>query len=190
MRHPLAVAAGVLLAAAAVSSLATLSACAPQSPQAQVVTPTETASTVATHTEPAETTAAPGSAEEATTPPSTTTKPPTTTKPKPKPSSGTLTKAEAALAIKTAVNATLDKGSDPRAKFTSVDIKVLEKDANGTYWAGADLTNDLDGGIVFAKKKAGGSWTIIDYGTGIDGTEMKGKTSAAIAAKFATAFMP
>jgi hypothetical protein len=41
---------------------------------------------------------------------------------------------------------------------------------------------------VFAKKPAGKSWVIIDFGTGIDGSEMAGKAPADIAAKFKAAF--
>ena len=190
MRHPFARTAGAALAVALMSAAAGLTACAPAAQETPVATPTVTSTPVATAT--AETTTSTTPAQEATTQASTTTQPSTTTKPKPqsKPTAGTITKAQAALAIKKAVNATLDKDSDARATVTAVDVKVLEKDADGTYWAGAYLTNDLDGGIVFLRKKAGDQWDIIDLGTGIDGSEMKGQAPSAIAAKFVAEFTP
>ena len=96
-----------------------------------------------------------------------------------------VTEASAAAFIKSRLNSGQD---NPDAKVTSVDVKVFEKAANGTVWVGASVENNLDGGIVFAKKPAGGAWTIIDFGTGIDGSEMEGKAPADIAAKFKAAF--
>ena len=87
--------------------------------------------------------------------------------------------------IKTKMSAGID---NPDAKVTRVDIKVFEKADNGTWWLGATVENNLDGGIVFAKKPAGRNWVILDFGTGIDGSEMKGKAPADIAAKFVAAF--
>jgi hypothetical protein len=96
-----------------------------------------------------------------------------------------VTQASAAAYIKS----TLSAGTtNPDAKVKSVDIKVFEKDYDSTVWVGAVIENDLDGGIVFAKKPAGKSWVIIDFGTGIDGSEMEGKAPSSIAAKFKAAF--
>jgi hypothetical protein len=96
-----------------------------------------------------------------------------------------VTRASAASAIKSKLNA---GQGNPDAKVTSVDIKVFEKADNGTWWMGAFVENNLDGGIVFARKPKGANWVIVDFGTGIDGSEMQGKAPAAIAAKFSAAF--
>ena len=174
--------------AVAAALLIVLAGCTSPADRAAVVTPTATVSVTANPTTSG--TVSPGTptSDEATKPPSTSTA--TTAKPEPKPPAATITKAEAAAALKKAVNATIDAESDPRAKVTSVDVRVLAKDANGTWWAGGYLANDLDGGIVFAKMKAGGSWVVVDLGTGIDGSEMVGKAPASIAAQFQAEFTP
>jgi hypothetical protein len=96
-----------------------------------------------------------------------------------------VTEASAAAYIKSTLSAGTTNAD---AKVKSVDIKVFEKDYQSTVWVGAIVENNLDGGIVFAKKPAGKKWVIIDFGTGIDGSEMEGKAPSAIAAKFKAAF--
>lgn len=70
----------------------------------------------------------------------------------------TVTKSQAAAAIKRAVNATVDYAD---ARVRSVNVKVLEQTSSGTWWAGAYLVNNLDGGFVFAKKTPRNSWIIV-----------------------------
>lgn len=99
-----------------------------------------------------------------------------------------VTRASADAAIMDAVNSSASMGSNPDAKFTAIRIKVFEQSSSGTWYVGAEMDNNLDGGIVFAKKSPGKPWAIIDTGTGIDGSEMAGKAPASIAAKFKAAF--
>ncbi len=111
--------------------------------------------------------------------------------PKPKPAPApqeTVTRQSASAAILKAVNSSGSMGSNPDARFTAIHIKVFEQSSSGTLWVGATMDNNLDGGIVFAKKTPGHSWVIVDTGTGIDGSELAGKAPAAIAAKFEAAF--
>ena len=190
MRRAPMLTASLLLAMLLVCATAVLSGCSapPAQQQTQIVVPTQTASTGDTS---AAATGVTSPAVEGTPPVTTTTTTTPAEKPQPKkPGTETITKAQAAAAIMKAVNATIDRESDPRAKVTGVDVRLLEKASNGMWWAGAYLANDLDGGIVFAKKPAGGAWAIVDMGTGIDGSEMAGKAPGAIAAKFAAAFTP
>jgi hypothetical protein len=178
----------VTLVACATTMLSGCSA-PPAQQQTQIVVPTQTASTTDTSGATGEPTST--VAEDSTTPVTSTATTTPAEKPKAKkPATETMTKPQAAAAMMKAVNATIDQESDPRANVTSVDVRVLEKASNGTWWAGGYLANDLDGGIVFAKKAAGGAWVIVDMGTGIDGSEMEGKAPAAIAAKFAAEFTP
>jgi hypothetical protein len=185
---------GTTLALVAVGVLALLAGCS-QAPQQAVTTPP--ASTVATP--PAAGSAAPASSAVSTpivpvssssTTPASGANPPAKPKRPTKPRAATITKTQAAASLKKTVNSTLTSGSDPRAKVSSVDVKVLAKGSDGTWWAGGELTNGLDGGVVFAKKSPGGSWAIIDLGTGIDGSEMYGKAPSSIAAQFAAQFTP
>ncbi len=171
-------AAAAVVAALSIATLA-VSGCWGGAPKKAATLPTAAPAPVPTQaasaTPPAEATAPPAPAP--------------APKPKPvTPPEEKVTRESAAAAIMDKVNSSASMGSNADAKFTAIHIKVFEQSSGGTWYVGATMDNNLDGGIVFAKKAPGKSWVIIDSGTGIDGSEMAGQAPASIAAKFKAAF--
>lgn len=59
-------------------------------------------------------------------------------------------------------------------------VKVLIRDTDGTLWAGVVVENNIDGGVGYARRRLGKKWEVVDFGTGLEASELAGKASPAI----------
>ncbi len=100
---------------------------------------------------------------------------------------GQLSKAAAAVGVRDALNKDI---SDPSAVVHTVRVTLLIRDIDGSWWAGGFVDEKTSGGMVFAHKLPGDNWRIIDFGTGIDGTDLRGKAPVNVTRAFVKAFKP